>query len=48
MADKVAAGKSIDDFTGYDFGLVSNTLTGWVNGYEKQKAKAEKEQKAKK
>lgn len=44
MTNSVATKKNIEDFSGYDFGLVMNTLTGWVNGY-KNKMKKSKEQK---
>lgn len=44
MTNSVATKKNIEDFSGYDFGLVMNTLTGWVNGY-KNKTKKSKEQK---
>lgn len=39
MTNGVNAKKTPEEFTGYDFGLVMNTLTGWVNGYEKKKSK---------
>lgn len=39
MTNGVNAKKAPEEFTGYDFGLVMNTLTGWVNGYEKKKSK---------
>lgn len=39
MTSGVNAKKAPEEFTGYDFGLVMNTLTGWVNGYEKKKSK---------
>nr|DAN86939.1 MAG TPA: ERF superfamily protein [Caudoviricetes sp.] len=39
MTNGVNAKKAPEEFTGYDFGIVMNTLTGWVNGYEKKKSK---------
>lgn len=39
MTNNVNAKKQAEEFTGYDFGLVMNTLTGWVNGYEKKQKK---------
>lgn len=39
MTNNVNAKKEPGEFTGYDFGLVMNTLTGWVNGYEKKQKK---------
>lgn len=39
MTNSVNAKKQAEEFTGYDFGLVMNTLTGWVNGYEKKQKK---------
>ncbi len=39
MTNNVSAKKQAEEFTGYDFGLVMNTLTGWVNGYEKKQKK---------
>lgn len=39
MSCQVSANKVVADFSGHDFGLVMNMLTGWVNGYEKQAKK---------
>lgn len=41
MTNNINQKKNVEDFSAYDIGLVLNTLTGWVNGYEK-KAKSEK------
>lgn len=46
MTNSVATKKNIEDFSGYDFGLVMNTLTGWVNGYENKAKKSKKQKKA--
>lgn len=37
MTNNINPKKTTEEFSGYDFGLVMNTLTGWVNGYEKKK-----------
>lgn len=37
MTNSINPKKTPEEFSGYDFGLVMNTLTGWVNGYEKKK-----------
>jgi|GEM_PF-1349493 len=39
MSNGISQAKALDDFSGYDFGLVMNTLTKWVNGYEKEAKK---------
>ena len=39
MSNGISQNKPLDDFSGYDFGLVMNTLTKWVNGYEKEAKK---------
>lgn len=42
MSNGIAQTKELDKFSGHDFGLVMNTLTKWVNGYEKEAAKKNK------
>lgn len=42
MTNNIGAAKKPDEFSAYDVGLMLNTLTKWVNGYEK---KAQKEAK---
>lgn len=39
MTNSIGSAKKIEDFSGYDFGLVMNLLTKWVNGYEKKSKK---------
>lgn len=46
VANKINIQKSVEDFTGFDVGLVLNTLTSWVNAYE-NKAKKEAQKNAK-